>query len=63
MTRFKVSGDCWDEPGCPLYSELHGCSHCAATGFTISAGMTERPDWCPLRAGPVTVELEEGEEP
>ena len=53
---------------CPLWIEhYYWCRHPGAPDKhgdvgTAIAGGTMHPDWCPLRSGPVTVELDEGAE-
>jgi hypothetical protein len=50
---------------CPLWIEhYYACRHPLSPDAedvgTPLAGGSMHPDWCPLRAGPVTVELDEG---
>jgi hypothetical protein len=51
--RVTVAG-CGD---CPWHGQ-HG-DHCTFSGRDVSAHVSTTPSWCPLRAGAVTVQLEE----
>jgi hypothetical protein len=48
---------------CSFRQELNGwecCGHPIGDGRDLEAVTTEPQSWCPLRTGPVTVELDEG---